>query len=285
MVGLVVSVGISGPAAADPAPGAAVITLGDSFTATAPLSEPLGGNCMHPPTSWPGQLAADMGIAGTPAFQDFSCNGAAIDTGTGWTLLQQARAAAPFLGPGTRAVLIQLGFNDAWGSSARAFPSFDCLMDPVRGCDFDAVGQARVPDFRAVTSAGYAERVRTVIDYVRYFAPHARVVFVGYPAIFARPGNTACWDVAVIGHVVQPRAQAYLAFLDALDAAQRDAARILGIDYFNARAVTAGHESCSPEPWIGGLTSLDSLTVGAPLHPTPFGNGVVAAAMKRQFAL
>ncbi|WP_153339833.1 SGNH/GDSL hydrolase family protein [Nocardia aurantia] len=261
--------------------------MGDSYTATAPLIGQSDDGCMHSANSWPNQLAA-LGIPDRSEMLDTSCNGGTIDTGDGWTLLHQARKAADrnAFGPATRAVLIQLGMNDTWGGSAgRAFPSVDCLLDVVRGCGLDAADQNRLPDYRAVTGDAYAARIREVVDYVRYYAPAATVAIVGYPEIFAPDQPAACMDLAVGGRVVQPRAEGYLAYLDRLQDAQRDAAQQLGIRFFDVRSVTAGHGSCTAAPWISGLTGDDSPFAGAPVHPNAAGNTAVATGVERWLGL
>ena len=164
-------------------------------------------------------------------------------------------------------------------SEGLAFPSVDCLLDVVRGCGFDAVDQGRVPDHQAVTGQAYADRIRSVVDYIRFYAPNAQIVLVGYPEIFASGQTAACMNIGG-APVTQPNAEGYIAFLDRLDAAQREAAAILGIDHFDTRALTRGHGSCTPDSWIGGLTEPSSLIVGAPIHPTQQGNRVLADALR-----
>lgn len=274
-------------AAADPTQGKKLVTMGDSFTATTPLLADKAG-CVHPQTSWPAQLAERVGVASTPDFLDVSCNGGSIDTGKGWTLLQQAREAARqgAFGASTEAVLIQVGLNDTWGASAAtAFPSVECLLDIVRGCGLDAVAQGRVPDAGAVTGQYYADRVRTVIDYIRFYAPNARIGLVGYPEIFPTGQSSACLQLPGGGRVSQDRAEGYIAFLDRLDSAQRTASSTLGIEFVDTRSLTAGHGSCAAESWVGGLTEPNSLYVGAPIHPTPQGNAILAGSLASQFAL
>ncbi|OZC49065.1 SGNH/GDSL hydrolase family protein [Rhodococcus sp. RS1C4] len=272
---------------AAPDGGATLVTMGDSFTATAPILGDRGDGCVRPPTSWPAQLADQLALGGTDRFVDVSCNGGTIDTGDGYTLVQQARKAAAegAFGPATRAVTIQAGWNDTWGASpGRAFPSVDCLLDLVRGCGLDAADQGRLPDYRAVNGQAFADRVRTVVEYVRYYAPNAKVVLVGYPEVFTGGHSAACVQVGG-GTAVQPNASGYITYLSALDSAQREAARILGIEFFDALAVTAGHGSCTADPWIGGFTGVDSLYVGAPIHPTPHGNAVLASALRGRLAI
>ncbi|APE37565.1 hypothetical protein BOX37_30620 [Nocardia mangyaensis] len=283
---MLAAVPMAATAAAAPPVGATVVVLGDSFTATAPVLGHADDGCTRSPSSWPNQLAHDTGLAGSPQFVDVSCNGGTIDTGNGWTLVHQARKASAqgAFGSDTRVVLIQVGLNDVWGASTgTAFPSTDCLLNIVAGCGFDATEQHRLPDYRAVSGARYADRVRNVITFVRHYAADARVALVGYPEVFPSGQPTACMDLAGIGRIVQPRAEGYIAYLDRIQVAQRDAAHLLGIEFVDVRAITAGHGSCTNQPWVSGLDGATSLFDGAPIHPNTQGNGAVATQVRERF--
>ncbi len=272
---------------ADPVGGVPLVVLGDSFTATAPVLAHADDGCARSASSWPNQLAAAAGLAAAN-FTDVSCNGGTIDTGAGWTLVHQARKAFArgALGTDTRVVLLQAGMNDVWGaSSGTAFPSTDCLLNVVAGCGLDAAAQNRLPDYAAVTDTAYADRVRDVITFVRYYAPNARVSLVGYPEIFEPGQPEACMDLAAVGRVVQPNAEGYITYLARLQDAQRGAAVLLGIEFIDIRSLTAGHGSCSAEPWISGLAGADSPFDGAPVHPNATGNSVVATHLRQHFAI
>lgn len=274
--------------AADPPSGATAIVLGDSFTATAPVLGHADDGCAHSPSSWPNQLARATRLAGSPQFVDVSCNGGTIDSGNGWTLAHQARKAFALgaFGSDTRVVLIQVGLNDVWGASTgTAFPSTDCLLNIVAGCGLDATEQHRLPDYRAVSGASYADRMRDVITFVRYYAAGARVALVGYPEVFPADQPTACMDLAGIGRVVQPRAEGYLAYLDRIQEAQRAAAGLLGVEFVDVREITAGHGSCTNQSWVSGLDGATSLFDGAPIHPNAQGNGAVATQVRERFGL
>ena len=129
-------------AAADPADGGAtLVVLGDSFASNAPQ---LSGNadCSKEPNSWPNQLASLIGVAGTPDFVDQSCAGGTLNTRRGWPVTKQASLAAEqnAFGPATRAVFIQAGLNDMWGSSrVNMRESLDrCIFNVVLGCGLEA---------------------------------------------------------------------------------------------------------------------------------------------------
>ncbi|MEV0248439.1 SGNH/GDSL hydrolase family protein [Nocardia sp. NPDC050712] len=283
VVAVASSVTGSGAAAAEPAPGKALVVLGDSFSANAWdfLSEEV--QCVHRPTSWPNQLSRLLRVAGTPEFVDASCPGASIGVGRGYSLGGEAKVAdqAGAFGPRTELVTIQIGMNDIWGANETTlWKSLQlCVFDMLRGCDIDAVEQARIPDYRGVTGAAYAERVRNVVTYIKYYAPQARIVLVGYSELIPPGSDTVCLNVFGVAPFVQPRARALAEYFDALDRAQRDAAGILGIDFFDSRALTAGHGLCSAEPWMNGLADPRADLDGLPFHPSAEGDAVMARGL------
>ncbi|MGW5570107.1 SGNH/GDSL hydrolase family protein [Nocardia thailandica] len=278
------------PAAAEPAgTGAAVIVLGDSYSANSAEIAYEPSPCAHGATSWPTQVGRRLGIADTADLLDLSCSGGAVDTPPGWTLLHQARkaAAANAFGPATRVITLQAGMNDAWGANSvtmiHAFT--ECLLNLVSGCGLDAPAQNRLPDYLGVTAENLAQRVRAIVEYAKYYAPAARIVLVGYPEIWPSGGTSACIDVAGLGRVTQPRAEGVIAYFDALDRAQRGAAELLGIDFLDTRGLTAGHGLCSAEPLVNGVLDPRTDLTGIPAHPSGRGDALVAEALIRRAGL
>ncbi|WP_280503064.1 SGNH/GDSL hydrolase family protein [Nocardia farcinica] len=270
--------------------GKAVVVLGDSFSANGDIAAALENatpgakvDCSHSPTSWPTQLAQRLDLWGTDDFADLSCRGASLVSGPGLTLVHQARNADAqgAFGPDTRAVLIQSGLNDAWGANTVKLRQtlLNCVLDVIRGCGPEAAEQGRATDFRGVDGALYAQKIRPVVDYVRYYAPAARIILVGYPEMNAPGQRHWCVDVLGIGTIVQHDAGAAIALWDRMDAAQRAAAAALGVEFFDSRAATAGHGLCSPEPWLAGILDPRSELMGTPVHPTPRGDAAVAAGL------
>ncbi|MFE6858365.1 SGNH/GDSL hydrolase family protein [Nocardia sp. NPDC057668] len=303
------AVGAPGSAQADPAAeeGRTLVVLGDSFAANPACDGVLvkcegdknasAYGCSQRDTSWPVQLSVLMGVAGTPDFENATCTNASIDTGPvtstgeelpgrdGYTLSQLAIKAAAngAFGPRTKLVALQLGANDAWprdsATAADAPTQLMCAFNMEQGCDVDtAAAQDRWPRLDAITGQAYAERVRKVVDYVKYFAPNARIQLVGYPELAPADSTTWCLDVAGVARYVQPRAGAIDEFWNRLDAAEREAARLLSIDFVDARAATAGHGLCSADPWLLGVLDPKVNLVGLPFHPSPRGDAAVAAA-------
>lgn len=303
-----VSIGVVADAEPTPAAGRTLVVLGDSFAANPSCDGVLvkcdgngndvaGPACLHRDTSWPVQLSALLGVAGTADFENASCTNASIDSGPvtstgeelsgrdGYTLAQLAIKAAAngAFGPRTQVVAIQIGANDAWprdtATTADAPAQLVCAFNIRQGCDIDAVAEGRWPDLDAVTGAAYADRIRKVVDYVKYYAPNAKIELVGYPEL--APANSNEWCLSVLGlfRYVQPKAGAINEFWNRLDTAEREAARILSIGFVDTRAATAGHGLCAADPWLMGVLDPQVNLVGLPFHPSPRGDAAVAAAI------
>ncbi|MET8426752.1 SGNH/GDSL hydrolase family protein [Nocardia sp. NPDC004860] len=277
------------PTTAETADGKTLVVIGDSFSANGEILDLLnaGGDpgCKHVPTSWPTQLTQRIGLSPDDV-EDTSCQGGTIDT-SGWTLVHQVKRAVSdsAFGPRTRTVTIQLGMNDAWGTDNPVALSraFTCLTDLIDGCGPEAAAQGRAPNLDTVTGQAYADRVRQAVEYIRYYAPNARIVFVGYPEIHSPGQDSACANILGI-NVVQPRAGAVTGFLDRIDTAQREAAGILNVNFLDTRAVTAGHGACTADPWVDGAFDPHTEPLGFPWHPSAHGDSMVAAAMQQWIA-
>ncbi|WP_280459900.1 SGNH/GDSL hydrolase family protein [Nocardia carnea] len=277
------------PAAAAPAentrpPGKTLVVLGDSFTANYPKLFSGTKECLHAATSWPTRLSEHMGVAGTPEFVDASCSGSTISSGQGWWLVHEVAEAAKqqAFGPETEVIAIQTGMNDVWSktNSASLITSLQsCVFNFVDGCGLEAAEQGRFPEYRNVTGQLYAKRIREVITYMRYYAPNARILLVGYPELFPAGQEHVCVNVLGAGQVVQPRGRAVTEYLDRLDNAQRDAAELLDLEFVDIRSVTAGHGLCSDEPWLNGFFDPAADMAGMPFHPSAHGDAVTAAAV------
>ncbi|MEU2254355.1 SGNH/GDSL hydrolase family protein [Nocardia xishanensis] len=278
---------VADPVAGDHTAGKALVVLGDSFTANGFRWDAKSEECLRGPNAWPTQLSGLMGVAGTGEFLDVSCSGASIDTGPGYTLSHEAIAADELsaFGPETELIALQFGLNDEWGASETTMWTslLPCVFNLADGCGLEAAEQGRITDYRGVSGARYAQRMRAVIEYLRYFAPRARIVLVGYPELFPTGQDTACVNVLGIGQYVQPRARAVVEYLDRLDAAQREAAGLLGIEFFDTRALTAGHGLCSADPWVNGALDPRADPIGLPFHPSARGDAVVARALFERF--
>ncbi|GAB3207079.1 SGNH/GDSL hydrolase family protein [Nocardia tengchongensis] len=282
---LAVTTATAGSVVADPAPaGKDLVVLGDSFSANDWDHFEGKNDCnRHGATAWPVQLAKRMGVYGTEDVSDPSCPGASIDSGPGWTMSQQAQRADKegAFGPDTKLVTVQFGMNDKWGTSDQTlFSSLQsCLFNLELGCDPEAVDQGRMTDYTGVSGALMAKRMSNAITYIKYYAPNARIVFVGYPELLTPGSNAICLSVLGVAPFINPRGRALVEFLDRIDLAQREAAQLLGIEFFDARALTAGHGLCSTQPWLNGILDFRTGIDGLPFHPSTEGDTVLANAI------
>jgi lysophospholipase L1-like esterase len=111
-----------------------------------------------------------------------------------------------------------------------------------------------------------------LIDQLRGAAPHARIVFVGY-GTYVRPGG--CFPA----QPVLPRDADYLqSKLNELDDLQQQLAAEKGIEYFDTRPLSDGHDICAApgDRYIEGFVTVGS---AEPLHPNAFGEMAVGKAL------
>ncbi|WP_157391392.1 SGNH/GDSL hydrolase family protein [Nocardia terrae] len=293
--GAVVLGGLTAPVAgADTDPGQSdsgrsLVVMGDSNTANATLAtmqaQPTGVACTHLPTSWPTQLAQRMGLSRNNDVEDVSCVGAYMwrhGEDHYWTALTEARQAAAdgAFGPRTKAVLLQFGLNDAWGADHGAQGALvPCMLNVLHGCSTDdAASDGNPPTL--LTGQDYVDHLRDIVTYIRYYAPNARIVLVGYQELHTPGDQAVCMGVLGVP-VTIPRAGAITDVFDSLREAPRAAAARLGVEYFDTAAVTAGHGLCSPEPWLNGVFTPGPDFLGQPGHPTLQGDTAVSQALQQ----
>ena len=289
-VAAAVTVGALTPAVAGAAPeqGSRLVVFGDSQAAgTNLMMTPDERGCWQSETSWPKQLADRLGVRNTPDFVDATCSGGAIDTGGGWLLCDQVRWADSknAFGPGTETVLLQFGMNDSWGNGVQGyFDSIDsCILNLIDGCEREAAQQNRAQDAAATTPEAFAQRIAPVVDYIKHYAPNARIALVGLPEMTPQRGDEICGTIFG-APVVQPRGGALVDFFAALDDAARGAADRLDLDFVDVRGAFDGHGPCTAQPWVNGIFELDN-AFGGPLHPNRVGDVVISDYVARTLSL
>ncbi|WP_158675597.1 SGNH/GDSL hydrolase family protein [Nocardia stercoris] len=271
------------------APGKKIVVLGDSFAANPPYQHWDDPNvCHRGADSWPNQLGALTGVAGTDDFVDESCSGATIDTGAGYNMIVQSKLAAAdgAFGPDTQLVAVQVGIAESWRDGTNPFLDYvhDAACYGTWGSTKNCMNndQSWLTDTGTLDGAGYAGRIGKVVDYVRYYAPNARIVLLGYPEEFAPGSTNLCTQSDMLPGLTFPKRNDAIAhYLDRLDSAQRDAAQQLGVEFMDVRAITAGHDGCSADPWVGDATPIGTIEE---LHPRDGGNKAVAQALAARVA-
>lgn len=265
-----------------PEGGAKVVVFGDSHTSgtNAPFRTDERG-CLKGANNWADQLQSQLGL-GAGDLIDVSCSGASINS-DGFHFSDEVRHAEArgAIGPNTTDIFVQLGKNDQWGlSNVNLLQSVQtCLTDVFAGCGDAAVAAGKMQDPNAVTAENYAERMKPVIDYLKYYAPNAEITLVGYQEYTARSGSQVCVRLGGTP-LVKNDAPALVSFMNKLDMAIDGASGILGVSHVDLRSATEGHDSCSNDPWVNGVFDARAEIVGGPWHPSVKGDSVTAGILR-----
>jgi lysophospholipase L1-like esterase len=235
--------------------------MGDSFAAAPGVPETAAPRGCHKSTNnYPAILARRLGAT---RFEDVTCSGATTDDVINRSQRTDHGLVARQLdvvGPPTDLITITIGANDiglagdAESCQVQAADPKPCTARLVVD-NVDRISQAMVGQLPVWT---------TLIDQLRATAPRARIIMVGY-GIFIRAGG--CFPEQPI----LPRDANYLqAKVDELDDRQRQLAIEKGIEYFDTRSISQGHDMCAvpAERYVEGFVSTNDST---PLHPTALG--------------
>ncbi|WP_406450808.1 SGNH/GDSL hydrolase family protein [Streptomyces sp. NBC_01622] len=256
--------------------GSPYVALGDSYASGAGLGGVKDAECDRTSGSYPSLIARFFAVAGPRhAFKDVTCSGAT--TRDFWNARGSKSPQIDALTADTRLVTLTLGGNDVGFSSvlatcARLAPS-DRDGSPCERY-FTADGKD-VLEERVTAMEG---RVHDVLADIRRRSPHAKVIVVGYPALFPDDG-VACPEV--------PFAKGDFAYLrDTTKKANRALARQAmaagaGTSFADTYTPTIGHDMCQPrdERWIESLSPAVNTTAA---HPNSLGQSVMAGSALRQ---
>lgn len=252
--------------------GSPYVALGDSYASGAGLAGVKDVKCDRTSGSYPSLIAKFRSVTGARhAFKDVTCSGAT--TRDFWNSRGGIPPQIDALSPDTRLVTLTLGGNDVGFSSVLATCARVASSDRDGSpCEryFTADGKD-VLEERVATMEG---RVHDVLADIRRRSPHAKVIVVGYPALFPDDG-VACPEV--------PFAKGDFAYLrdttkKANRALERQAvAAGAGTSFADTYTPTIGHDMCRPrdERWIESLTPAPN-TMAA--HPNTLGQSVMAAS-------
>jgi lysophospholipase L1-like esterase len=250
------------------------VAMGDSVAAAPGVPDAASPAGCHKSTNdYPSVLARRLNVS---TFTDVSCSGAATEDIA--SRAQQTRDGRvprqiDAVTPTTDLVTITIGANDI-GLAADAQACQVNSPNPPPCTNEFVVGNVDSIS-RAITTQ--LPLWSALIDWIRLKAPNARIIMVGY-GIFVRPGG--CFP----GQPVLPRDSDYLqSKLNELDDRQQQLAGNLGIDYFDTRPLSRGHDICAApsERYIEGFRTTGS---AVPLHPNAFGATAVGNALSAYLA-
>jgi len=246
------------------------VALGDSYASGPGIPTQVDSTCARSDQNYPSLLAA----ARNWQLTDVSCSGARTTALAGPQGAQPPQLDA--LDADTDMVTLTIGGNDIGFSSNLATCAGLTSSDPAGNpCKtfFTSGGtdqlEQRVNDT--------APKIAAALDAVRQRAPHAKVLVVGYPALFPDDG-VGCTSSAV------PIAAGDFAYLrdtekklNAMIASQASANRAAYVDTYTP---SIGHDMCRPagERWIEPLVPV---APAAPAHPNAQGQQAMATTVER----
>ncbi|WP_185017070.1 SGNH/GDSL hydrolase family protein [Curtobacterium sp. ZW137] len=277
--------------------GSEYVALGDSYSAGYGLDDPTGlpvTACGQSAQDYPHRIAARFGLA----LHDVTCGGA---TSSDITTGHQFKGVPPqieALSDTTRLVTLTIGGNDAdiFGTAASCL-ALSAKGPVFSGRDAPSCRSTLVQDGEDQLGAKIQSRVALgiagTLAAIRQAAPNARIVFLGYPAIFPDAAHTpakGCFRSALdIGTLTgafpansYPFTNTDVRYLHGvqqeLNDVAKSAAAAAGVRYVDVFASTQARSACATKrPYVSGVT-LDSanglrridLEPGA-LHPNTRG--------------
>lgn len=248
------------------------VAIGDSYTAAPSTGEPAAQNfCQQTVVNYPHQIADAIGLE----LQDHSCNGANTSNvvspqttvGTG-ELIQDPQIDG--IDEDTDLVTFRLGAND-FGLIAR---TFGCATAYAQGTLGSSPNPCSTLD--ATTPQGPADdladdlvaNVQTALETISDRAPNARIVVIGYPQIL--PPSGSC-DLFPLPPGDEEWARG---IIDSFNDALREGADAVDATYIDMFEASAGHDTCSDDPWMAGIQA--PLGDAAIWHPYPKESEMVA---------
>lgn len=264
------AVACAGPPTASPPPGRLnYVALGDSMAAAPGVPDPAPpAGCRKSTNDYPSVLARRL-MAST--FTDVTCSGATTEDVTDHAQQTKNGMVGRQIGAvraSTDLITITVGANDV-GLAADAEGCEVKSPNPPPCTEGFIVGAV---DRISAAIDGHLRGWSMLIDHVRAEAPNARIVLVGYGTLI-RPGG--CFP----GQPVLPHDSDYLqAKLNEMDDRQRLLAADKGIDYFDTRPMSQGHDICA-RPADRYFAGYGVASPAVALHPTAFGATAVGDAL------
>jgi lysophospholipase L1-like esterase len=177
----------------------------------------------------------------------------------------------------TDVVTLQIGGNDiGFGSIA-----LDCGQDAINGSACrDRYQRADGSDELQDRIAATGPKVRAVIDAIHAKAPNARILVLGYPAIF-RIGATASCPAMGVGEADAQYLRAVEESLDAMiatEADRADAAYSDSAEYVDIYTPSAGFTACDL-PILRWTEPIVPVNAAAPVHPNLAGMTAIAGLL------
>lgn len=236
------------------------VALGSSFASGPGISERAPGAphlCGRSQDNYAHQLARKRGLA----LMDVTCGGATTkNILEGGQFMQGSQLDA--LRPETELVTVTIGGNDinymgqliALGCDDKT-PGW---LRAIGGC------KPKTPEEVDAALAKLPQSMQRIAQQVRQRSPKARLVFLTYQTVM--PASGSCERLGL----TDEEAAGIRPIEQRLAAVTRAAAQSVNAEALDAAALTQGHDTCAPEPWM--TSRLDKV----PLHTTLAGMTAIA---------
>ncbi|WP_188113309.1 SGNH/GDSL hydrolase family protein [Nocardioides humilatus] len=231
------------------------VAFGDSYTSapgTGPVTKAEG--CSQTRVNYPHRIAKATGVA----LLDHSCNGAdtnnVVDPQT--TARTRKVIAEPQIdgvGEDTDLITFRMGAND-FGLIGRIFGcaiaySKGVLGNTPQACTTldETAPKGPVADVKDDLTADVVAALQAISDR----APNARIFVIGYPQILPPEGSCALFPLP-------PGDDAWArGIIEDFNVALRAGAEAIDATYIDMWEVSAGHDTCSDDPWMAGIKVPD----------------------------
>lgn len=237
------------------------VALGDSYASGAGLAQRTDAACERSSLSYPSLLAKTYKPA---KFKNVTCSGAT--TRSLWNKQGKAAPQLNALTKDTDLITVSLGGNDLRFADVLRQCVIARLADRQSSQPCRDQLNAGGVDKLAKGVVDLAPRIRSMLVDINRRSPHARIVVVGYPALFPSKGDSCGESV--------PLAKGDVTYLDLttrrLNAMLAQQARNRGAVYVDTYTVSTGQDMCQPEGtrWTNPLLPV---TVGS-AHPNFLGH-------------
>ncbi len=249
------------------------VALGDSYTSgpAIPNQDIAAGQCYRSDHNYPHLVAPTLGAT---AFRDASCSGAQTKDMTGIQTADVGPDNPPQfnrLNSNTRLVTLGIGGNDI------GFVSIfeDCASPTPTGHPCRDHYVVNGHDELRQRIAATAPKVTAVLKGIKARSPQAKILVVGYPAIFPDTG-TGCWPQMPLA----PDDVPYLRGIEkALNGMLAKTAAANHATYVDTYTPSIGHDACQPltiNRWIEPVVPNQP---AAPVHPNAAGERGMADAV------
>ncbi len=245
------------------------VAMGDSYASGAGLAGVKDAECDRTTGSYP-SIVAGTSAGKNRTFKDVTCTGAT--TRSIWNAQGSKPPQINALTPNTKLVTLTIGGNDVGFTNVLATCALVKSSDPAGSpCKKYFTTGKDVLGERINTVEG---RVRDVITDIRRRSPDAKIVVVGYPALFPDNG-VGCADVPFAAQDFSWLRDTTLKLNRAL--ARRAAAGGTGVSYADTYSPTVGHDMCRPRD-RRFIESLSPAANSMAAHPNWMGQFMMASA-------